>query len=162
MTPRFISLISLVLSLALAAFGCSGSSSSGPSMPPGNPPPADGICAPQECGPAPSTPAGTCADGSTSGPTGQCLRDGTGTCSWEMRECPVAGTPTPTPDAGACVRTGCSNSVCVEPGKEVMTTCEMRPEYECYATAKCERQANGSCAFTQTPALSQCLTSAHK
>jgi hypothetical protein len=66
------------------------------------------------------------------------------------------------PAASACVRTGCSNTVCVDAGKEVMTTCEMRPEYECYSTATCERQVNGACGFTQTPALTQCVANARK
>lgn len=59
--------------------------------------------------------------------------------------------------AGACVTTGCSGTVCAEPGNEVMTTCEMKPEYACYKTAACERQPDGACGWTQTPALQTCL-----
>ena len=54
-----------------------------------------------------------------------------------------------------CFRTGCSSQVCAD--EEVITTCEYRTEYECYKTAKCERQANGKCGFTETPELRRCL-----
>ncbi|MGH9968831.1 MAG: DUF6748 domain-containing protein [Pyrinomonadaceae bacterium] len=54
-----------------------------------------------------------------------------------------------------CIRTGCGNQVCAE--EPVISTCEWRPEYECYKTAKCERQANGSCGYTQTARLKSCL-----
>lgn len=80
---------------------------------------------------------------------------------------PPAGDPSTTPTTppepqpgSECVRTGCSGTVCTEAGKEVMTTCEMRPEYECYGAAKCEKQANGACGFTQTPELTACVTAA--
>lgn len=63
----------------------------------------------------------------------------------------------PPPAAGDCIRTGCSGTVCAEPGNDVMTTCEYRPEYACYQDAKCERQADGSCGWTQTPELAACL-----
>lgn len=70
--------------------------------------------------------------------------------------------PTPPTAGGECVRTGCSGSVCAAAPSDVMTICDMRPEYECYASAKCERQANGACGFTQTPALSSCVANAKK
>src|SRR6185503_1454534 len=54
-----------------------------------------------------------------------------------------------------CFKTGCSGQVCAD--EEVITTCEFRAEYECYKTAKCERQANGKCGFTETPELRRCL-----
>jgi hypothetical protein len=78
-------------------------------------------------------------------------------------ETPAPTDPTATPtapgtDGAGCARTGCSNTVCAEVGKEVMTTCEMRPEYSCYASATCEKQADGACAWTQTEALSTCIT----
>lgn len=115
------------------------------------PPPASAACAPADCGPAMGMPNSRCADGSTSGPTGRCLRQSDGRCGWELRQCP--------PVAAGCVRTGCSGTVCAERGQEVFTTCDMRPEYECYASARCERQANGACGFTATAAFSQCLSS---
>ena len=57
--------------------------------------------------------------------------------------------------AKPCIKTGCSGQVCSD--EEVVTTCEFRPEYECYKTARCERQANGQCGFTQTRELTTCL-----
>jgi hypothetical protein len=54
-----------------------------------------------------------------------------------------------------CMKTGCSGQVCSD--EEVITTCEYRSEYECYKKARCERQANGECGFTQTPELKSCL-----
>jgi eight-cysteine-cluster-containing protein len=71
--------------------------------------------------------------------------------------------PKPTDDtkppvtANDCVKSGCSGTVCVEPGKEVVTTCEFKPEYACYRDAACERQGDGSCGWTTTPALTDCL-----
>lgn len=65
---------------------------------------------------------------------------------------PGAGGPQP-----ACVPGGCSGQVCIEQGEEVITTCEMRPEYACYRDAACERQPDGQCGWTPTPALQQCL-----
>jgi hypothetical protein len=54
-----------------------------------------------------------------------------------------------------CFKTGCSSQVCSD--EEVITTCEWRAEYECYRTARCERQSNGKCGFTDTPELRRCL-----
>lgn len=54
-----------------------------------------------------------------------------------------------------CKKTGCSGQVCSD--EDVVTTCEYRPEYECYKKAKCERQTNGECGFTKTPELTSCL-----
>jgi eight-cysteine-cluster-containing protein len=58
---------------------------------------------------------------------------------------------------GSCIATGCSGTVCAEPGKEVMTTCEYRAEYACYPSATCEKQADGTCGWTQTAELTACL-----
>ena len=73
-------------------------------------------------------------------------------------ESPPIGSQVPSP-GGDCVKTGCSGTVCVEPGNEVVTTCEMKPEYACYQNAKCERQADGKCGWTQSPELTKCLAS---
>lgn len=54
-----------------------------------------------------------------------------------------------------CRKTGCSSQVCSD--QEIFTTCEWRQEYECYRRARCERQANGECGFTQTRELTACL-----
>jgi hypothetical protein len=66
--------------------------------------------------------------------------------------------PTTTPPtANDCVKSGCSGTVCVEPGKEVVTTCEFKAEYACYRDATCERQGDGSCGWTQSQTLTACL-----
>jgi len=57
-----------------------------------------------------------------------------------------------------CIITGCSNQLCVEQGREpLITTCEWKEEYACYRDARCERQNNGSCGWTQTTTLQSCL-----
>ena len=58
--------------------------------------------------------------------------------------------------AAPCVKTGCSGQVCAD--SSVMTTCEFRPEYACYATATCERNAAGACGWKTTPELTACLS----
>lgn len=57
---------------------------------------------------------------------------------------------------GGCHVGGCSGQVCSD-REGVITTCEWREEYACYATATCERQANGQCGWTETPELAACL-----
>jgi hypothetical protein len=54
-----------------------------------------------------------------------------------------------------CKKTGCSSQICSD--QDVVTTCEWRPEYECYQKAACERQKSGECGFTETPELAACL-----
>lgn len=58
-----------------------------------------------------------------------------------------------------CMVAGCSGQLCVNEGDEVniITTCEWRSEYQCYENARCEKQPNGKCGWTQTPELKQCL-----
>jgi hypothetical protein len=58
---------------------------------------------------------------------------------------------------GGCRPTGCSGQVCA--AEDMVTTCEFRPEYECYKDAgvRCERQSNGDCGWTQTVDLIACL-----
>ncbi|HEX2268610.1 MAG TPA: DUF6748 domain-containing protein [Pyrinomonadaceae bacterium] len=67
---------------------------------------------------------------------------------------PGPSTP-PAQNPKPCFKTGCSGQVCAD--EEVVTTCEFKPEYECYKRARCERQANGQCGFTDTPELRRCL-----
>jgi hypothetical protein len=62
------------------------------------------------------------------------------------------------PALAACVASGCSGQVCAD--HSVITTCEMRPEYGCYHSAACERQADGACGWTKTPALTSCIANA--
>lgn len=57
-----------------------------------------------------------------------------------------------------CKVGGCSGQLCVgENSDDVISTCEYREEYACYQTARCERQNDGECGWTPTPALSSCL-----
>ncbi len=55
-----------------------------------------------------------------------------------------------------CVVSGCSSEICAE--TEMMSTCAFRPEYACYARARCERQASGSCGWTKTADYRACIT----
>jgi hypothetical protein len=56
-----------------------------------------------------------------------------------------------------CYVGGCSQTICSDtPG--AVSTCEYRPEYACYSTATCERQASGKCGWTQTEELNACLS----
>src|SRR5688572_14117062 len=66
-------------------------------------------------------------------------------------------TPTPSlsPDTAACRPTGCSGQMCAD--EDVVTTCEFKPEYACYRTARCERQPSGECGWTMTSDLQSCL-----
>lgn len=57
-----------------------------------------------------------------------------------------------------CKVGGCSGQLCIEPGDSGISTCEWRPEYACYRTATCERQASGGCGWTSTPELQACLS----
>jgi hypothetical protein len=86
-----------------------------------------------------------------------CVRQPSGSCGFtptpELTAClagPVDAGPAP------CFRGGCSGQLCTDtPG--LASTCEYRAEYACFASARCERQSNGTCGFTPTPALTACL-----
>lgn len=75
---------------------------------------------------------------------------------------PVSTSTTPTPvvtptTPAKCYVGGCSGQICSD--KEgVASTCEYREEYACYKDAKCERQNNGQCGWTNTAALTSCLS----
>jgi hypothetical protein len=60
----------------------------------------------------------------------------------------------------ACVKSGCSGQICAD--HPMVSTCEFRPEYACYHTATCERQASGACGWTKTPALTSCIANAQQ
>jgi len=51
---------------------------------------------------------------------------------------------------------GCSSQVCSD--VDVVTTCEFKEEYICYKQARCERQASGSCGWTETNEFKTCMT----
>lgn len=73
-------------------------------------------------------------------------------CTEQGVACTLIGCNPPKSD---CRRTGCSGQLCSD--HDVTTTCEFSSVYACYATAACERQADGTCAFTPTDALTSCL-----
>ncbi|MEJ7600296.1 MAG: DUF6748 domain-containing protein [Kofleriaceae bacterium] len=57
---------------------------------------------------------------------------------------------------GVCFVGGCAGTVCSD--KEgVVTTCEWRDEYACYAEATCARSATGTCGWAPTAELEACL-----
>ncbi len=63
--------------------------------------------------------------------------------------------------SNTCAIAGCSGQLCVNAdiADSLVTTCEYREEYACYRDASCEPQSNGECGWTQTEALTQCLSS---
>ncbi|MEP6653399.1 MAG: hypothetical protein ABJA82_08580 [Myxococcales bacterium] len=76
-----------------------------------------------------------------------CSCDASGAIGCTLKACP--------PEPVACRRTGCSGQICA--AEDIASTCEWRPEYACYKSAACERQSDGTCGFTPTPELKQCL-----
>lgn len=54
-----------------------------------------------------------------------------------------------------CRKTGCSGQLCSD--KDILSTCEFKPEYACYKNAECKRQSSGQCGFTPTEELQECL-----
>lgn len=58
-------------------------------------------------------------------------------------------------EVSSCKPTGCSGQICSD--KDVATTCEFRPEYACYKKARCEKQLNGKCDWTETEEFKSCL-----
>lgn len=61
--------------------------------------------------------------------------------------------------SGGCFVGGCSGQICSDEDG-VVSTCEYREEYACYRTARCERQQNGQCGWTETDELNMCLNNA--
>lgn len=55
-----------------------------------------------------------------------------------------------------CQVTGCSNHICAD--SEVLTTCEWRPEYDCYKTASCSANTAGECGWVMDDELKKCLS----
>lgn len=59
-----------------------------------------------------------------------------------------------------CIKAGCSGTICIESGADqLMTTCEMKPEYACYQGAECKVQSSGKCGWTIDERLEKCLAS---
>lgn len=74
----------------------------------------------------------------------------------------IGDNPVVTP-AKQCVRAGCSSQLCVDSTQaaDIVTTCEYREVYACYAAATCEVQPTGDCGFTETEELNQCVLNAN-
>jgi hypothetical protein len=56
-----------------------------------------------------------------------------------------------------CYIGGCSQEICSDE-PDAVSTCEYRAEYSCYKSARCEKQSNGQCGWTETSALTQCIS----
>lgn len=58
---------------------------------------------------------------------------------------------------GPCVVTGCSGQICAD--EDTPSTCEWTDAYACYQqVGVCERAADGTCGWRETPELSECLS----
>lgn len=87
----------------------------------------------------------------TSAPTSQSVKRSDPTRSKRQTR---GGSSAP-PSQANCHATGCSGQICSD--NDVITTCEYRPEYACYKSAQCSRQADGNCGWTWTAELEACL-----
>ena len=62
-----------------------------------------------------------------------------------------------------CMRAGCSGELCVSvDSEELVTPCQWQPHFACYKTAKCELQQDGSCGWTETDELRECIENAQR
>ncbi|MCU0664744.1 MAG: hypothetical protein MUC50_20775 [Myxococcota bacterium] len=101
-------------------------------------------CAIEECGPAMGMPTIICADGSIGGNTGRCLMSESGTCGWEVRECPDTTDDTVVDDTdteqGECEEAKCGPALGM-------------PVWECDDgslggnTGRCLEKENGTCGW---------------
>ena len=76
--------------------------------------------------------------------------------SLSMAGC-MEASPSASPKTG-CYIGGCSDQLCSD-RSDVASTCEWTERYACYRDATCERQTDGACGWTETPALTECLAS---
>jgi hypothetical protein len=60
------------------------------------------------------------------------------------------------PALGKCYVGGCSSQVCSD-REDIITNCLYMEVYACYQGAACERQSDGKCGWTETPALKACV-----
>lgn len=111
---RIASSFVVAASLAGAIVGaCSSNSTPASSTP----------CKTTECGTKLDVPTTKCADGSTAGPTGQCLKAPSGTCGWEVKTC-----------GGGC---SAAATKCPD-GSSKTGTCEVDPAGACICTNPCD------------------------
>lgn len=57
--------------------------------------------------------------------------------------------------ARPCIITGCSGQICAD--TQMMSTCEYREVYQCYKSARCERNLQGVCGWVEDDTLRSCL-----
>lgn len=57
-----------------------------------------------------------------------------------------------------CYVEGCSSEICSDK-PDAVSACLWTEAFACYKTARCERQQNGQCGWTQTLELKTCLDS---
>jgi len=70
----------------------------------------------------------------------------------------AASAPAP---VAACHVGGCSGQLCTDRA-DVISNCIYMPEYACYKTATCARQADGQCGWDHTPVLRSCIANARR
>ena len=63
---------------------------------------------------------------------------------------------TASPATDKCIVSGCSSEICSD--EEVVSNCQFKPEYACFAKARCERLSNGQCGWNKTPEYKACIT----
>jgi len=73
-----------------------------------------------------------------------CMSDATGSASGPQSRA-----------SGSCVISGCADQICAE--QPQLSSCIWYADYVCYETASCGRQADGTCGWIATPALTSCL-----
>lgn len=57
-----------------------------------------------------------------------------------------------------CQISGCSGEICQNADEEpIITDCLYLEKFACYADARCEKQADDNCGWTQTDELTSCL-----
>ncbi|MFT7625639.1 MAG: eight-cysteine-cluster-containing protein, partial [Myxococcota bacterium] len=85
-----------------------------------------------------------------------CGTESLGQCqTWEE---PPTPEPTPVPEPGQCVVSGCSGEICA--ASSLDSICIWEPWYECLALSTCGVNANGGCGWTQNDAFDACLQEA--
>ena len=66
--------------------------------------------------------------------------------------------------SGGCAVAGCSKEICAEVSEAsgIVSPCVYLPQFACYKSARCERQNDDTCGWTQTPELQTCIAAAAK
>ena len=97
---------------------------------------------------------------------GTCERGADDQCGWRasqaLQDCIAAAQNSGGGTSGDCVVGGCSGQLCLEPGNEIVTTCEWREEYACYQQhGTCERGVDNQCGWRATQELQDCIDAAN-